>query len=557
MGHTFNSLLARSEYNMANITINAETDFLVQGTSGDDIVNFTTSIIGATSAANVGNTAATDTGADSAILSDATSAFTGLNGAITYSATTGWSLDDDTTDLVAADTFDTAFTEISFGDGVTLEGGVASSGVVGVTQPGGAGVTSAGAVLLTTPVSYAWTGTAFSTSTPFTATSIVSVDGIDASTAGGTFTNAEGAFVVNSAAQTVIFTGDAAAITAQGNIGDTATFTYDVVLSDGTTEQTVSVIWTATIDYTIGDDTFVGAAGAAYGAEDGLAGDDNISGAELNDSLLGNIGDDVLNGNAGNDTLDGGVGNDTVDGGAGVDVITDASTLATETNTLRGGDGGDHITGGAGDDVIRGETGDDNADGAGLAYTLGLTAGYGLNGGAGNDKVAGGAGNDIIDGGNGNDALRGGVGNDTIETGAGNDTVRAGNGDDVINAVGGGDNELRGGDGNDVVVGGSGRDMIFTSLGDSDVMTGGAGADTFIIKDGTGNTSLTDFDVTTDVLDFSGVASISSLADVQAAAYETAADGVIIQLDDGNSLILAVQGTLTTLSDLDNATFTF
>lgn len=71
----------------------------------------------------------------------------------------------------------------------------------------------------------------------------------------------------------------------------------------------------------------------------GGAGNDTITGNDLDNVLSGNGGSDIIHGADGDDTIDGGAGNDTLNGGAGDD-------------TLVGGAGIDTLIGGAGDDLI-------------------------------------------------------------------------------------------------------------------------------------------------------------------------------------------------------------
>ncbi|WP_146042710.1 calcium-binding protein, partial [Pseudomonas sp. MPBD7-1] len=70
----------------------------------------------------------------------------------------------------------------------------------------------------------------------------------------------------------------------------------------------------------------------------------NGSGNASNNVMTGNAGNNALSGGSGNDTLDGGSGIDTLIGGAGndtyvvdnlKDVVTEASTLASEIDTVR------------------------------------------------------------------------------------------------------------------------------------------------------------------------------------------------------------------------------
>jgi Ca2+-binding RTX toxin-like protein len=114
--------------------------------------------------------------------------------------------------------------------------------------------------------------------------------------------------------------------------------------------------------------------GGAAGEGDQLAGIEQVTGGNGNDTILGN---DAVN------ILDGGPGNDTVDGRGGDDEIF-------------GGVGNDTLIGGPGNDTLSGDPGDDN-----------------LQGGDGADSLNGGDGTDQLDGGPGADSLAGGPGDDT------------------------------------------------------------------------------------------------------------------------------------------------
>jgi hypothetical protein len=157
-----------------------------------------------------------------------------------------------------------------------------------------------------------------------------------------------------------------------------------------------------------------------------------LRGTEQDDLIKGLGGNDIINGKGGFDQLYGGIGDDQVYGGTGHD----------------------QMFGEAGNDQMFGEAGDDR-----------------IRGGAGNDRVDGGIGNDQMWGDAGNDLMYGGVGNDRILGGAGNDQMWGGAGDDIIN----------GGAGNDIVRSYGGGQPEF------DRLTGGAGADVFVMTDGSDN----------------------------------------------------------------------
>jgi hypothetical protein len=107
------------------------------------------------------------------------------------------------------------------------------------------------------------------------------------------------------------------------------------------------------------------------------------------------------------------------------------------------------IHGGRGDDVIRVEA-------------PGLTRGFTLYGGPGNDVLVGGAGPDLLDGGVGDDRLDGGGGNDRLRGGAGHDVILGGAGNDFLGGDRGAD-VLVAASGRDSLIGGAGRDRVFAA----------------------------------------------------------------------------------------------
>ncbi|MEW8009676.1 MAG: calcium-binding protein [Candidatus Thiodiazotropha sp.] len=305
-----------------------------------------------------------------------------------------------------------------------------------------------------------------------------------------------------------------------------------------------------------GDDHLYG-----YGGDDRLTGgegDDGLAGGDGNDTLLGDEGDDFLSGGDGADLLQGGMGNDYLTGWRGNDTLDggdgDDDLYGGDGNdTLRGGIGGnDHLSGGAGDDTylfaagdgdiwIRGDdTGANRNDrlvmlnttpdsvlvtrsGDSLILTLSTT---GETVGVRNyfedevtgyhaliaiafddgtvwdfeyvkaavqqateraDRLYAYDGGDILDGLGGNDTLRGAAGNDQLSGNDGNDTLSGGDGNDV----------LAGGDGSDVLYGGPGDDQLSGGLGDNDYLRGGSGSDTYLFSVGDGNTTINNYDNTT------------------------------------------------------------
>ena len=237
---------------------------------------------------------------------------------------------------------------------------------------------------------------------------------------------------------------------------------------------------------------------------------ENASGGAGDDQLTGNEVDNLLSGGAGNDTLTGGAGRDSalfsststaitvralgdalqVTSDDGIDLIREVEVFqfadtslslaqmqalaAGITNVTLRGDGGDNtLRGGAGNDRLLGEGGNDA-----------------LFGGAGNDTLNGGAGDDTLQGGDSTadlrDVIYGGAGQDVIDGGYGNDLIYGQDGNDVI-AGGFGADDLQGQDGHDVITGGAFSDLIYGGAGNDfvnggfghDRINGGSGADRF------------------------------------------------------------------------------
>ncbi|ATF08248.1 MULTISPECIES: calcium-binding protein [Phaeobacter] len=499
---------------MANITLDAGVT-LVSGTENDDAVTADRALDFATGEDMVGNG-----GADTLTLNNNALAalFGNTDDVLSYDADTDtWTIDDD--DQNGDDVLLTeGFTTVTFSDGVTLEAGVASSGVSEL------GATSGNALDAQDAVAYDWTGSALSNDTTALGdfNTLVSINGVAAATAGTSLDIDDGTFAI--AGTSITFTATEDAIAAQGNVGDTASFSYEAVIADADgNQQTVTLNYTATVALTAGDDTWVASEGnadqnetATAGGDDTFTGDAQVNiivAAAGNDTLTGGDGADNLTGGAGNDlilgengddsNLDGGTGNNVIRGGNGDDTIVVTGATATDSNVLGGGAGEDNITGGLGNDTIFGGNGDDGT-------------------------LSGGGGNDEINGGNGDDVLTGG---------AGNDTLKGGDGDDHLIGTSG-SNELRGGAGKDDVDGGTNDDVIFSSLGGDD-LAGGGGDDTFVLKTGTGTTTIEDFNAG-DILNISQIAN-GNVLDILANAYETSLGGnsmVVITLDADTTVIL-------------------
>ncbi|WP_298256550.1 calcium-binding protein [uncultured Litoreibacter sp.] len=232
----------------------------------------------------------------------------------------------------------------------------------------------------------------------------------------------------------------------------------------------------------------------------GGAGNDTITGGQLDDLLSGDAGADALVGGGGNDVLfvdqhdtviQGGTGSDTVifngDGALTLNLVTSsveqvyggeqADTLTASGGqysvSAYGGDGNDTLTGGEDNDVLSGDGGND--------VLSGLRGDDTLLGGAGDDTVHGSIGGDFILGGDGNDDLFGGDHDDTIFGGDGDDDLEGNANDDFLRGDGGNDT-LDGGQGDDRLYGGDGNDHLTDRSGDNH-LSGGDGNDLFFVSD--------------------------------------------------------------------------
>ena len=191
-------------------------------------------------------------------------------------------------------------------------------------------------------------------------------------------------------------------------------------------------------------------------------------------------------------------------------------------DSLNGSDEVDIITGGNGDDHLNGLGGDDDLDG-----------------GAGKDKLTAGSGNDTLDGGDGNDLLKAGSGDDLLNGGARNDRLYGDEGNDTLNG-GSGNDRLDGGADDDVLDGGAGKDQL----------TGGSGADVFVFSGGAHRDTITDFEDGIDLIDFSGDASVTSMADLSITQ-----NGADVVINHGGSDEITLQNF--DILDIDATDFVF
>jgi len=308
----------------------------------------------------------------------------------------------------------------------------------------------------------------------------------------------------------------------------------------------------------------------------------DVRGGALADSLAGTSWDETLIGFGGNDTLDGKAGDDILIGGFGNDIYVVDSTgdqiqemavqgtdtvLSSISFSLAGMFGIEHLTltgsgdinatGNALDNVLTGNSGDNTLEGGDGADTL--------TGGGGADTLIGGDGDDIyvVDSisdqiqelaAQGTDEVRASVGfslllladieNLTL-TGLAN--IKA-TGNATANSLTGnaGKNILKALDGDDILAGGKGKDTLF----------GGAGIDTFVFNTDDDADRIKDFDAKGsdhDVIDLSGLASITDFTDLKAGHMRQQGTSVVINGTQGD--VITLEGVR--IKDLDAGDFQF
>lgn len=240
-----------------------------------------------------------------------------------------------------------------------------------------------------------------------------------------------------------------------------------------------------------------------------LAGQSQVKGTQVSDSVQGSAGDDYLYGVGGSDTLNGSSGDDSLNGGSGND-------------TLIGGGGNDTYFYAAGDTIIEAANAGIDTIQTAVAFSLAsqpnienvvLTGSAAVNA-TGNDldnALTGNSAANRLNGGNGNDTLYGAGGVDTLIGGGGNDLYVNPAGDVITEGAGAGRDQVSSnatfdlgttpyiedltltgssaidGFGNafaNVIIGNSKANHL-TGLGNNDSLDGGSGNDT--LEGGDGN----------------------------------------------------------------------
>ncbi len=339
-----------------------------------------------------------------------------------------------------------------------------------------------------------------------------------------------------------------------------------------------------------GTDTLLGGDGddtlTSYG------GDDSLDGGNGNDSLDGGQGNDIINAGAGNDTVKVFLGEnsiDQLDGGAGIDtlsadlshqsvnIVLDSTNPVSELNFANGTRIAnfemfqDIYTGSGNDRLVQlGRLNNDFRTGRGNDI---INAGLGAS-----DRVDGGNGEDllILDysvedtgtgiTGSGSSAYRqiSSTNGNTLDyisytsierfqfTGTsksdrfltnssvdGADTLSGGDGDDTLTSYGGNDS-LDGGSGNDTLNGGQGNDILIGDFG-NDNLTGGGGRDRFLLREGQGTDTITDFEDGLDSLGLAGSLTFEQLT------ITSSTNNTLISIASSGELIATLTGVQSNL----------
>jgi len=284
----------------------------------------------------------------------------------------------------------------------------------------------------------------------------------------------------------------------------------------GDTADYSSALTAVNVDLNIAGPQNTGGAGF-----DTLVNIENLTGSNLDDTLIGDGNINVIYGGSGNDTITGGGGVDTLDGGEGegdtvdytgtttafdVNLETGVTSFFTETavnfeninigdgdNVVIGTGGVNIINGGGGNDTLNGMAGNDTLNGDdGNDFLVGGTGADNIDGGAGSDYVSyvGSSAGVTVNLGNnaafGGDAqgdtlsnienLAGSAFNDVLVGDAGNNTLRGENGNDYLLDLSGGDDIMKGGAGDDRLQGSGGADSYFGGSGTDEVRYNNSGA---------------------------------------------------------------------------------
>ncbi|SDJ01426.1 VCBS repeat-containing protein [Bradyrhizobium sp. Rc2d] len=325
------------------------------------------------------------------------------------------------------------------------------------------------------------------------------------------------------------------------NIGNNGTYNQfeglggdDVITGNGNTRI---IYANATGGVTINLQAGIASGDASVG-HDSFTGVNSATGSNLADSF-------DATGFAGFNAFQGQGGDDTIIGNGNTQILFGNATSGVTINLAAGTANGDASTGHdafTGVNSAVGGSGNDTFDAAGF-----IGANF-FQGGSGNDTITGNGSTQIQYGSatsgvtvnlaGGTADGDGSVGHDTITGGVTN--AAGSNFNDTITGSVSGD-QLFGNNGNDLINGGAGNDFL----------GGGLGADTFVYATGGGADTIGDFlQAQTDKIDLTGVAGVSSFAQVQALATQVGLN-TVIDFGNGDSLTLSS----VTLSNLTAADF--
>jgi Ca2+-binding RTX toxin-like protein len=159
---------------------------------------------------------------------------------------------------------------------------------------------------------------------------------------------------------------------------------------------------------------------------DTLAGIENLTGSDYDDSLAGDSGANLLMGGAGADVLEGGGGDDILEGGAGADRLfgylqfgSPSSDTGSDTASYASDIDGVKVTLGG----VAGDGFGDIDTLAGIENLLGSTHDDELRGDSNDNILYGGGGNDTLIGGGGSDIFAGGLGDDSFDYAGGSGSL--------------------------------------------------------------------------------------------------------------------------------------
>ena len=158
-----------------------------------------------------------------------------------------------------------------------------------------------------------------------------------------------------------------------------------------------------------------------------------------------------------------------------------------------------------------------------------------------NDTVYAWAGDDIVFLDRGDDIAFGGEGSDTIYGVKGHNTIYGEAGDDIL-STGSHSSTLSGGDGNDILT-------AYMTKTVAHVLEGGSGQDSFIFTEGrddrTASSTITDFDLSDDIIQINGTYGLGDIGILQAG------NNTLITYNDDETIVLT--GVIAT--DLTDASF--